>query len=130
MGTVASVHDRLALDLPADVRSLRSARLATLDAASRAGLDCDAANDLCLALDELCFAAFARGGTHDRIQLDIAVDGGVEIQGLILSAGRRFDLSDFADLLLDLAVDAHSMESTPVGLHFMLGKAGPVVPRS
>ena len=124
------MHDRLALDLPADVRSLRSARLATLDAASRAGLDCDAANDLCLALDEVCIAAFAHVGTDDRIQLDIAVNGGVEIQGWIMDSGRPIDLSQFAGLLVELAVDGHSVESTPLGLHFMLEKHGPVVPAS
>lgn len=122
------MHDRLALDLPADIRSLRSARLATLDAASRAGLDCDDANDLCLALDELCFVAFARGGADDRIRLEITVDHGVEVQGWTASSPHAFNLSAFADLLVDLVIDEHAIECTRDGVHFTFKKNSPVVP--
>src|SRR5262245_36785264 len=75
------VADLLEVDLPADAPSLRVARLVAWEAATRAGLSCDAADDLCLALDEVCFAAFVRVQTGDRLVLRIETSDRVSIEG-------------------------------------------------
>jgi hypothetical protein len=112
---------RLELDIPADTRMLRAARLATLDAATRAGLACDESEDLCLALDELCFALINATSPGDRIHLEIQVLDGVRIDGWAPAATYPgFALSDFGALLVDLAVDDHLLEIDHDALHFVL----------
>ncbi|HEY6317443.1 MAG TPA: hypothetical protein VI462_06100 [Acidimicrobiia bacterium] len=48
--------DALEIDVPLDLRSLRTVRLAALDAAARAGLDVPSAHALQAGMDELCVA--------------------------------------------------------------------------
>src|SRR5262245_41626207 len=66
-GYRSPVDELLEVDLPADTPSLRVARLVVWEAATRAGFDCDGADDLCLALDEVCFAIYVRVGPGDRL---------------------------------------------------------------
>lgn len=118
------VPERLVLDIPADARSLRSARLAVLDAAAQATMDCDTADDLCLALNEICFAAVAHAHQGDRLLVEITVDDGVTVEGWVRSNVRPIttDLDAFGGLLLDLAVDEYAIEPAAGGVHFLLRK--------
>ncbi len=57
------MDDLLEIEVAADAASLRMVRLVALDAAERAGLDCDASDDLRLGVEELCLAAVAAAPT-------------------------------------------------------------------
>jgi hypothetical protein len=111
------VDDLLEVDLPADTPSLRVARLILWEAAARAGLDCDGADDLCLALDEVCFAIFARADDGDRLSLRMRT----------ASDGAHVVLGALAQTLVALAVDDFELDEGTDGVHFTMTKHSPVL---
>jgi hypothetical protein len=123
------VDDLLEVDLPADTPSLRIARLILWEAAARAGFDCDGADDLCLALDEVCFAIFARVDADDRLSLRIRASRGVQVEGHVRTApkGGRVVLGALAQTLLALAVDDFELDERVDGVHFGMTKHSPVL---
>ena len=126
-GYRSAVDDLLEVDLPADAPSLRIARLVVWEAATRAGFDCDLADDLCLALDEVCFATFAQGDEGDRLSLRILTATGVHIEGHVRTAGRSVVLGSLSETLVALAVDHFDLAERPDGVHFTLIKRAPVL---
>jgi hypothetical protein len=69
----------------------------------------------------MCFALINMTSPGDRIRLEIRVVDGVRIDGWAPAATYPgFALSDFGALLVDLAVDGHSIEIDPDGWHFVL----------
>ena len=123
------MDDLLEVDLPANTPSLRVARLVLWEAATRAGFDCDAADDLCLALDEVCFAAFTRVGLGDRLFLRIRSTDGVEVEGHVRIDGpdRSPELGVLAQTLLAVAIDEFEYEKRADGLHFTMRKRAPAM---
>ena len=123
------MDDLLEVDLPADTPSLRVARLVLWEAATRAGLDCDAADDLCLALDEVCFATFVRVRSHDRLSLRISTSEGVQVDGHVGTAAphQPIDLGTLAQALLAVAVDGFELDERADGVHFTMTKQSPVL---
>ena len=129
MGTVRPVDDLLEVDLPADAPSLRVARLVLWEAATRAGFHCDAADDLCLALDEVCFAAFVRARAGDRLALRIHTDDGVLVEGHVRArpSDRPLQFGNLARTLLAVTVDDFEVDERGDGLHFTMAKHSPVL---
>jgi hypothetical protein len=123
------VDDLLEVDLPADAQSLRVARLVVWEAATRAGLDCDGADDLCLALDEVCFAIFVRVVPGDRLSLQAGTADGVHLAGRarLASGGHGIVLGDFAQALLAVAVDHFELDERADGVDFTMIKHSPVL---
>jgi hypothetical protein len=123
------VDDLLEVDLPADAQSLRVARLILWEAAARAGLDCDGADDLCLALDELCFSIFARVHYGDRLSLQIRASRGVHVEGHVRTSpdGGRIELGALAHTVVALAVDDFELDERADGVHFSMIKQAPVL---
>jgi hypothetical protein len=123
------VDDLLEVDLPADTPSLRVARLILWEAAARAGLDCDGADDLCLALDEVCFAIFARVNDGDRLSLRIRASQSVHVEGHVgtASGGANVVLGTLAQTLVALAVDDFELDERANGVHFEMTKHSPVL---
>jgi hypothetical protein len=123
------VDDLLEVELPADAPSLRVARLVLWEAATRAGLDCDAADDLCLALDEVCFAIYARVGAGDRLSLRIRTSDSVQIDGHLRTSapGRRIELGALAQTLVAVSVDQFEFDEQPKDVHFTMVKHAPVL---
>jgi hypothetical protein len=123
------VDDLLEVDLPADPASLRVARLILWEAAARAGLDCDGADDLCLALDEVCFAIFDRVDDRDRLSLRIRASRSVHVEGHVRTASGRVHvvLGALAQTLVALAVDDFELEGRTNGVHFEMTKHSPVL---
>jgi hypothetical protein len=123
------VDDLLEVELPADAPSLRVARLVLWEAATRAGLDCDAADDLCLALDEVCFAIYARVESGDRVSLRIRTSDAVQIDGHVRTAapGRQIEFGALAQSLLAVSVDQFEFDERPSGVHFTMIKRAPVL---
>ena len=123
------MDDLLEVDLPADTPSLRVARLVLWEAATRAGLDCDATDDLCLALDEVCFAIFVRVVTGDRLSLEIRTTRGVHVEGRVRTEawGHPVELGSLAQTLVALAVDNYTLDVRTDGVHFTMTKHAPVL---
>jgi hypothetical protein len=126
------MDDLLEVDLPADTPSLRVARLVLWEAATRAGLDCDAADDLCLAVDEVCFASFARVRPGDRLQMRIHTEHGVHVEGHLRTAPpdqrhQPTELGTLARTLLAVTVDQFELEERADGVHFTMTKCAPVL---
>ena len=123
------MDDLLEVDLPADAPSLRVARLVLWEAATRAGLDCDGADDLCLALDEVCFAIYVRVGAGDRLSLRIDTTDGVHVDGHVRTAApsRPIELGALAQSLLAVSVDRFELDPGPDGVHFTMTKHTPVL---
>ena len=123
------MDDLLEVDLPADTPSLRVARLVLWEAATRAGLDCDSADDLCLALDEVCFAIYVRVRRHDRLSLRIRTAEGVHVDGYVGTAAppRPIELGAFARTLLAVSVDGFKLDSRADGVRFTMIKHSPVL---
>jgi hypothetical protein len=123
------VDDLLEVDLPADAPSLRVARLVLWEAATRAGLDCDAADDLCLALDEVCFAAFVQVSDDDRLALRIRTTDGVLVEGHVRphAVDGRVELGNLGETLLAVAVDDFDIAERADGVHFTLTKHAPAL---
>ena len=129
LGTVSPVDDLLEVDLPADAPSLRIARLVLWEAATRAGFDCDAAGDLCLALDEVCFATFVRVRPNDRLTLRIQTNDGVSVEGHVRvpASDHPVRFSALAQTLLAVAVDDFALDEGADGVHFAMTKRAPVL---
>ena len=123
------MDDLLEVDLPADTPSLRVARLVLWEAATRAGLDCDGADDLCLALDEVCFAIYVRIPTDARLTLRISTANGVRVDGHVRTSGsgRGVELGTLAEALLSVAVDSLELDERADGVHFRMIKHAPVL---
>jgi hypothetical protein len=128
-GYRSPVDDLLEVDLPADAPSLRVARLVLWEAATRAGLDCDATDDLCLAFDEVCFAIFVRVVEGDRLSLRIQTLRGVHVEGQVRTEawGRAVELGALARTLVALAVDNYTLDLRTDGVHFTMTKHAPVL---
>jgi hypothetical protein len=131
-GYRSPVDELLEVDLPADTPSLRVARLVLWEAATRAGLDCDSADDLCLALDEVCFATFARAGAGDRLAMRIHTTSSVRVEGHVRTAvpahrGAPIQLGSLAQTLVALAVDDFEFDERADGVHFAMTKHSPVL---
>jgi hypothetical protein len=128
-GYRSAVDDLLEVDLPADTPSLRVARLVLWEAATRAGLDCDTADDLCLALDEVCFAVFARVPSADRLSLRIQATDGVSVEGHVRgdASDRSIELGNLAQTLLAVTVDEFELHERRDGVHFTMTKHAPVM---
>jgi hypothetical protein len=128
-GYRSAVADLLEVDLPADAPSLRVARLILWEAAARAGLDCDSADDLCLAFDEVCFAIFARIGEGDRLSLQIVAERGVHVEGRVRTAAprERIEIGNLGQTLVALAVDRFEIEERADGVLFTMTKDTPVL---
>ena len=123
------MDDLLEVDLPADAPSLRIARLVVWEAATRAGFDCDAAGDLCLALDEVCFAAFVRVQPGDRLTLRIQTNDGVSVEGHVgaPASDHLIEFGALAQTLLAVAVDDFALDERADGVHFAMTKRSPVL---
>ena len=123
------MDDLLEVDLPADTPSLRVARLILWEAAARAGLDCDGADDLCLALEEVCYAIFDPVDGGDRLSLRVRASRSVEVEGHVRSAAPREQivLGSLAQTLVALAVDHFELDERPDGVHFVMSKRAPVL---
>jgi serine/threonine-protein kinase RsbW len=62
----------LRLAIPPTPEHLRAARLVAADAAGRAGLDCDAADDLRIAVDELCHSIMRVSDEPIQLAFDVS----------------------------------------------------------
>lgn len=128
MGTVAFMDDLLELEVPADPANLRIVRLVALDAAERAGLDCDAADDLRIGVEELCLAALSTaipGAVAGTLALRFRlVDESVVVHGIARLGRDRTEIgvSRVAAAILASVADGFELADTDGLVRFSLRK--------
>ena len=82
---------RVTLTVPAVPEYLRLARMASADAASRAGFDYEEIDDLRIAVSELCHLLIGTGG-GGVLSLELSVaDHGVTIDGHVTAPGESVE---------------------------------------
>jgi Histidine kinase-like ATPase domain len=120
------MDDLLEIEVAADAASLRMVRLVALDAAERAGLDCDASDDLRLGVEELCFAAVAAAPTDaGRLGLRFRVSAGaVIVHGVARLGSDRVEvgLSRVGMAILAVVVDQYELVDVDGVVRFALVK--------
>jgi hypothetical protein len=128
VGTVESVDDLLEIEVSGDVACLRTVRLVTLDAAERAGLDCDAADDLRIGVEELCLAALTTTSVEadpGRLALRYRVSSGsVIVHGIARLDEDRVEvgLTRVASSILAVVADQYEISDTEAVVRFVLVK--------
>ncbi len=113
----------LRLQVPPTVEHLRTVRLVAADAADRAGFDCDEADDLRIAVDEVCHAVLR--STEAPITVGFSTEPGlVEVRGAAERAGvhRPLHLSRLSQLIVDAVSDEVVLQDGSAGVSFMLVK--------
>ena len=96
-GTVESISSELRLVVPNDPAHVRAIRLLAVDAATRAGFDCDRADDLRIAVDELCHAVLDCTDAPLSVGFTIAGDA-VQVEGEALRSGEFVPSSSLRSL--------------------------------
>jgi len=113
------------LNLPADVRLVRLARLVASGVATAAGMDVEEVEDLRIAVDELC-AALVEGGDGSALALRFDLrDREVDVDGSTGSAGiDRLDEQRIAlsRQILEVVVDSHEVVAEDGTLRVRLHK--------
>jgi hypothetical protein len=113
------------LEIPADTRVVRVARLVASGLATTVGFDVDAVDDLRLAVGELCGVLF-EVGDGSPVKLTFSVEGQrVDVRGATTARGPAFhDHPEFAlsEQILAAACDAHSWGIDDGIAHFALSK--------
>ena len=118
----------LQIEVPADVANLRLIRLVTLDAAERAGLDCDSADDLRIGVEELCVAVLSATPSTDAdntLSLRYRVSAGFVVVHGIARLGPdavELGLSRVASSILSVVADHFEMIDGGSVVRFGLAK--------
>jgi hypothetical protein len=123
-----SVDQLLEVEVPAQVESLRIVRLVTLDAAERARMDCDWADDLRIGVEELCLGVLplvprAEGTLWLRFWVD---EGSVVVHGVVRGArhhpGAGSELGSTALAILAAVADDFEITTSDTCERFVLVK--------
>jgi serine/threonine-protein kinase RsbW len=111
----------VALTVPAVPEYLRLARMASADAASRAGFDYEEIDDLRIAVTELCHLLIGEGTRGDLALEFTTADGAVTVAGHAAEPGAPND-NEFSETILSRVVDIHSVHDGADGRRFELVK--------
>lgn len=113
----------LRIDIPGDPAHVRVARLVAVDAAGRAGFDCDDADDLRIAVDEMCHTLMASATGDLSLRFDIR-PGSVDVVVSARPRGsvRPFALHELSEMILSAVADSYDLVATPSELRVLLSK--------
>jgi len=112
---------RVTLTVPAVPEYLRLARMASADAASRAGFDYEEIDDLRIAVSELCHLLIGTGG-GGVLSLELSVaDHGVTIDGHVTAPGASVE-NEFSSAILATVVDEYTLSDGDDGRRFHVVK--------
>jgi serine/threonine-protein kinase RsbW len=109
------------MTFPAQPEYLRLARIATADAASRAGLDYEEIDDVRIAVSELCsLMANADGGI---ISLEFRSErDALTVEGWTASDGASLPDNPLSQTIIAAVVDEHEVLGTPGKVRFRVVK--------
>jgi serine/threonine-protein kinase RsbW len=109
---------------PASPEYLRLARIATADAASRAGLDYEEIDDVRIAVSELCSVVSL--DKRATITLSFAVAPGVlEVSGVSATGTARVAANELSQAIIAAVVDEHTLDSDAGHTRFHVTKRAP-----
>ncbi|HRW36459.1 MAG: hypothetical protein KDB04_00145 [Acidimicrobiales bacterium] len=98
------------LEVPADPRLLRVARVAVASVAAELPLTLQDVEDLRVAVDELAAALIEGCGPDATLRLEVAVDGdAIDVRGQVAGAGPLPALHPVAQDLLGLVAPGHEL---------------------
>ena len=93
---------------PAAPEYLRLARIATADAASRAGLDYEEIDDVRIAVSELC--SLLSGRPEGTVTLSFrVVDGGLTVEGESRTGSTEIAPNELSEAIVAAVSDEHSL---------------------
>lgn len=120
-GAREPVDSELRLEVPGDPRNVRVVRLVALDAAARAGFDCDRADDLRIAVDELCHAVMACTDLPLTVRFTIAADH-VQVDGMAARARPepRFALGSLSARIVGAVAESFDVVEEASAIRFTL----------
>jgi Histidine kinase-like ATPase domain len=113
----------LRIEIPRDPAHVRAVRLVAADAAIRAGFDCDDADDLRIAVDEICHALIASVEGDLAVRFDVrpgCVD--VKASGSHQESRPAFCLSQLSERILAAVTDTWEFTEVPSEVRFTLRK--------
>ena len=94
---------------PAVPEYLRLARIATADAASRAGLDYEEIDDVRIAVSELCSLVAGGGGGSVTLAFRVS-DGALQVDGEAPTTGAVTP-NELSEAIISAVADEHTLES-------------------
>jgi hypothetical protein len=113
----------LRIEIPGDPAHVRAVRLVAVDAAVRAGFDCDDADDLRIAVDEMCHTLLAGSSGPLSVRFDVApgrVD--VEVTAPQSESSPPFRLNWLSERIVRAVSDRFELLEGPSDLRFSLRK--------
>jgi hypothetical protein len=116
-----SGDSELRLEVPGNPADVRVVRLIAVDAAARAGFDCDRADDLRIALDELCHAVM--DCTDAPLSVTFAIHGDeVEVEGTAARGCMTppFALASVSGRIVRAVADWFEVVDEPSAVRFRL----------
>jgi serine/threonine-protein kinase RsbW len=116
-----TADEHVTLTVPATPDYLRLARLASADAASRAGFDYEEIDDLRIAVTELCHLLIGADAKGEVTLAFHVTPDGVTIEGHAAQPGNPVD-NEFSETLIATVVDEHSLTDGDGGRRFQLRK--------
>ncbi len=120
-----AASSELRVEVPGNRDHVRVVRLVAADAAERAGFDCDRADDLRIAVDELCHAAIATTDGPLTVRF-VTAPGYVDVYGRATRAGsrRRFAIGELSERILHTVSDSFDLRDSPTELRFSMRMSG------
>jgi serine/threonine-protein kinase RsbW len=110
------------LTFPATPDYLRLARIATADAASRAGLDYEEIDDVRIAVSELC--SLVSGVALGDVQLSFVVEPGrLVVEGESATGDAVIVGNDLSQTIVNAVAEEHSLESSNGTTRFRVVKS-------
>lgn len=113
----------LRIEIPRDPAHVRVVRLVAVDAADRAGFDCDDADDLRIAVDEMCHTMMAGAGGPLSVRFDVA-PGCVDVEAVApqSESSPPFRLSWLSERIVRAASERFELFEGPSDLRLSLRK--------
>jgi serine/threonine-protein kinase RsbW len=109
------------MTFPARPEYLRLARIATADAASRAGLDYEEIDDVRIAVSELCSLVASASGRTISLEFQSAPDA-LTVEGWTTSGSDPLSDDPLSRTIIAAVVDEHEVLETPDEVRFRVVK--------
>lgn len=109
------------ITFPAAPEFLRLARIATADAASRAGLDYEEIDDARIAVSELC-SLLSTGPAASITLAFVAGPGELSVTGESVTGGATVEANELSAVIIDAVVDEHTLDTEGDTTRFRITK--------
>ena len=111
----------MTVTFPATPEYLRLARIATADAASRAGLDYEEIDDARIAVSELCSVLSVDGATTVKLWFRV-VPGTLVVEGESDTGGESISVNELTAAIVGAVSDEHALDTVDGVTRFRITK--------